>query len=247
MATIIDTLYTLKTTEDRLVSTARDVAWLRDQGALMPSDLQRYDLLRLELYGAQLALYSQIVGTVRAMGVDYNPLLRQIPFPQMAPAISVSTAPRLGASGFGNPIIIVTALGEIAIPVWAVIVIALIAAVVIVASVIAIANAVVAADKVEAYSVDVANYYTTLRASFQQCRAGGGSVADCAALIHSIPTPREARPADPDTPLANPTDWPKWLAIGALASVAVVGLLTMLPFALRAAMSPPPPRRYTVD
>jgi len=244
VATILETLHTLQACEERLASTARDIVYLRDNGALYPNDLARYDTARVRLYGAQMATYGQIMAILRATTGLPGGFLSRIPFPELAPAIPPNPGtPVLPPSGTGNPIVIAGAGITVSIPVWAAAVLVVIVAVAVVAAIVLtvalVAGAVILVAKVEEDTRKDEVYYHTVRNLYAQCRAAGNSNADCAALVHGIRTPSELNPDE--------GAWMKYLAIGGVATVALLGLLTIAPFVLRASGSGGrTPRRYTV-
>lgn len=225
MTSLLEAVRQIEDAETQTASVAEALLHLHELGALRPSDVQRYDVLRIQLLGAQFAAYGQIVAVARAVpGVPLS-LFSQLPVPQLAPRLPVapnffptSTPPSPSVSGLGNPIVIAVGGVSISFPVWAAIVVVLIIAIAAVAAFTATLQVYTASEQIDANAHAVATYYQTVLRVIQQCRASGGTPAQCATLAEGIQTPQTVMPQGPQNtpPGGDLTAAAKWLALGAV-------------------------------
>jgi protein-S-isoprenylcysteine O-methyltransferase Ste14 len=226
--TLVDALQNIARSERALASIAQHLLVLHEYGALQKQDVQTYDTLRVQLYGTQIATYTQLVASL-AQSPGGSSLSAQIPVPQIAPAFPVQ--PNIALHGLGNPIVIAAGGVTLSIPVWAVVIIAVVVVVAAIAIYIATLQVFTASEQIDANTSSVESYYATQERLLRDCIHAGRSASDCAVLVANIAPPSVARPQDPlqGGPGGNPSEWPKWLAIGGTALFGTVLLVWMLP------------------
>jgi len=216
---------------------------LKQRGLLMASDVKTFDVMRSNLYAAEMGMYTGIVEGLARAGVPRS-TLAEFPRPTRIPALDAvppttlrpgsvalqGVARRRGLRGPEAAAAAAPAVAAAATPtivIWAFIIIALLVALALVGAVIAIA---VAAEKigavfvVEAQTEQLRVFYEARLAFYRGCVAAGTqSPQECAALaIGAVPTPLAALPKQPE----GIPGW-VWLAAGA-GALAIVGTVTYL-------------------
>jgi hypothetical protein len=217
---LLETVQQIADAETQVANVAQSLLQLQQLGALTPIDVQRYNVLRIQLLGAQFTAYAQILSIARTVPGG-TALLNQIPVPQMAPALPVAPNyfPALAAptvAGLGNPIIIAVGGVTMTFPIWALVVVVIIVAVAAVAAFAAVVQLVTASEQIDANAQATATYYATVLRAVQDCRRSGGTVDACARLAASVQTPQHVMPVGPQTtpPGGDWTEAAKWLALG---------------------------------
>lgn len=234
MATLAEALQKIADAEQKLAAIAGHLLALHEYGALQKVDVQTYDTLRIQLYGTQIATYTQLIATLAQVPGGGN-LVGQIPVPEIAPVLPVGpnfvpgAAP--GLHGLGNPIIIAAGGVSISFPVWAVVIIAIVVVIAAVAIYIATVQVITASQQIDANTSSVETYYATQERLLRDCINSGRTASACAGLVANVAPPSIARPQDPLTggPGGNPSEWPKWFAIGGAALFGTIVLVYVLP------------------
>lgn len=219
-STFIDTLRTLADAETQFIEVVKSLGKLYDAGALQRSDLVVYERLRGELFAAQLTAWGVYAFQVRS----YLPaeIAAQIPVPVFAPNFprtpnfgpGVTSPEVVPARGLGfAPVVIAVGGASIAIPIFALALLALLTAAVIGAAIVAIVYTILASQELDNAALRAQQdaraeqqFYTSRLA----CLRSGRSVADCTALV---PLPTDVRPPDTSTPPSQ--TWLSYAAWGA--------------------------------